>query len=102
MGYTLTVDIPNLGPNEEVQIPGLGTFKNGGTYEVDDELAERYRVAHTTVVPEFDENNNLVANNEEQGPTLLEAAKSMYGIEVKTAGPPKAKAEETKKEEEGK
>lgn len=46
-GYQITVNLPNTGKGQEVQIPGLGTFKNGSTAEVTKEMADAFRTFQT-------------------------------------------------------
>jgi hypothetical protein len=41
--YNVKIDLPNAG-DQDVFIPGLGTFRNGTENEVDDDQALRYRV----------------------------------------------------------
>jgi hypothetical protein len=80
--YKMTVDQPNLPKGEPVQIPGLGTFDNGGTYEVSREQAAAY---HQTLEPVYNDDREIVGSEPANGPTLLQASKSMYGVEVETA-----------------
>jgi hypothetical protein len=68
--YKLEVDVPHLPKGEPVQIPGLGTFANGETHEIEKEDAEAYRVYN--------------GRDGELGQTLLQASKNMYGVEVST------------------
>jgi hypothetical protein len=46
-GYKITVNLPSTGKGQEVQIPGLGTFKNGSTAEVTKEMADAFRTFQT-------------------------------------------------------
>lgn len=85
--YEITVDQPSLPKGEQVQIPGLGTFENGYTYTVTKGEANGYRTYHTCQVDVLDEDMNVVGSDVELGPTLLQAAKSMYGVEVSTVEP---------------
>lgn len=86
--YTLTVDLPDLPEGELVQIPGLGTFENAGDpVDVTKQQADAYRVYHQRQETVTDEESGAILGSElVLGPTLLEASKSMYGVEVKTAG----------------
>jgi hypothetical protein len=43
MPYQLKVNFRNARRGQEHSIPGLGTYKNGSTYEVSDEEAEAFR-----------------------------------------------------------
>lgn len=81
--YELTIDQPNLPKGEPVQIPGLGTFENGYSYTISKDEADAFRTYHTRQVPVTnEETGEIVGSDLEKGPTLLEAAKSMYGVEV--------------------
>jgi hypothetical protein len=41
--YTITINLPNTPQGQEVQIPGLGTYKNGSTNTVTKEEADAFR-----------------------------------------------------------
>lgn len=92
--YKLTVDLPDLPKGELVQIPGLGTFENGSSYEVTQEEADGYRVYHQFVKPVTNKDGAIVGAETELGNTLLEAAKTMYGVEVETVGNKKKKGDD--------
>lgn len=47
MSFRVKVDIPTAG-DQDVYIDGLGTFRNGGEYTVDDDQVMRYRVINGT------------------------------------------------------
>lgn len=84
--YELTVDQPNLPKGELVQIPGLGTFKNGSSYPVTKAEADAYRTYHSKVVTVDDKDDEDFGGSRlELGPTLLQASKTMYGVEVVTS-----------------
>jgi hypothetical protein len=91
--YELTIDQPNLPKGEPIQIVGLGTFENGSTYTITKDQNESYRAAHARQVPIIGENDEILGSEVEPGPTVLQASKSMYGVEVTTVSdePPKAK-----------
>jgi len=81
--YEVKIDQPNLPEGEPIQIPGLGTFENGGTYDVSEAEAEAYRSFHTRQVPKIDEETqSIVGADVELGPTLAQAAENMYGVSV--------------------
>lgn len=85
--YELTLDQPNLPKGELVQIPGLGTFENGSTYDIDADQAYSFRTYHVRSVPFVDEETQaILGSSVELGPTLLQASKTMYGVEVATYG----------------
>jgi hypothetical protein len=67
VAYELTID-PSVG--DSLQIPGLGTFDPGKTYEISKEEADSYRSFWT--------------RNGELGATLLQNSKKMYGVTVTT------------------
>jgi hypothetical protein len=70
-GYTITVNLPSTGKGQKVQIPGLGTFKNGQTAEVTKEMADAFRTFQTDLgMPDQ---------------TLLEAFKGRDDVTVETA-----------------
>lgn len=84
--YEMTIDQPNRPKNDPIQIPGLGTFANGGTYTIDDEAAQSFRSYHSRQTTVVDEKTEAVKGTKaELGPTLLEASKNMYGVEVTVA-----------------
>jgi len=89
--YELTIDLPSIPKGNEdhqIQIPGLGTFENGRTYEVSKEQAEAFRAYHTVQESVVDEDTGAyLGSDAKPGPTLLEAAKSMYGVTVETVKP---------------
>jgi hypothetical protein len=70
--YTVTVDMPNLHRGEEIEIPGLGLFKNGSTKDVSKEEAEAFRVFHQTAETTYDADENQ-QTEWTKGPTLLQA-----------------------------
>lgn len=97
--YNLDVDQPGLPKGELVQIPGLGTFENGSSYEVTKSEADAYRSYNSTQEPTHNDEEEITGSEMTLGPTLLEASKTMYGIEVTTASstgggntPPKPQA----------
>ena len=102
--YKLKIDNPNLTPGTEVEIAGLGTFKNGKEYTIEDEAAEYYRVAHPVAVEggeQYTEDGSLVTAAYELGPTLLQAFKddeSIIVTTVKKKAPEKAEKEDAEPE----
>jgi hypothetical protein len=81
--YEVKIDQPNLPEGEPIQIPGLGTFENGGTYDVSEAEAEAYRSYHTRQVPKIDpETKAYLGADVELGPSLADVAESMYGVTV--------------------
>jgi hypothetical protein len=63
--YELKIDLPEGDP---IQIPGLGTFETGKTYEISKDEAEGYR--------------QYWKREGKLGPTLLQASKKMYRVLV--------------------
>jgi hypothetical protein len=83
MGYKLELDLPNVGKDVEVYLEGLGFFVNPGEYEITDEQAEAFRVAHQKVTYHTDPDNGMVTHTEEEpGPTVLEYFKDREGVTV--------------------
>jgi hypothetical protein len=106
MQYKLTVDMPHLPKGDTVTIAGLGEFVNGKSAIVDEEHAEAFRIFHGTSEDHFDETGSqLLFTSRELGPTLLQAASTMYGVEIETykeEDPPKKQEDPPKKQEENK
>jgi hypothetical protein len=84
--YKMTVDLPTLPKGEPVQIVGLGTFENKGTYTVTKDQAEYFRSHHSRQIEVRDDTGDVVGSELELGPTLLQSSKNMYGVEVESAG----------------
>lgn len=95
MPYRLTVDQPNLPEGKDVYIVGLGTFPNGGTYEITDAQALAFEHAHTRDDGSYDFDNDanfgtgLYVPKHVKGPPLVEAATAMHGISVEEIKPVK-------------
>lgn len=92
MTYKLSVDQPNIGDEGEVYIHGLGTFKNGKSYEISGELEETFRTVNAVDQGGIDddpesETFGSVRPNVVLGPSLVDAAKSMYGVTVEEIKP---------------
>jgi len=97
--YEMTIDMDNLAKGADVEVDGLGLFKNGETVEVSDEDAENFRLRHQRVEHTFDEEGKLHVEVS-PGPTLLEAFRGVDGVEVSVkkeqkpqGNPPKGGAE---------
>jgi len=98
VAYVLELDVPGVPKGQEIEIPGLGVFKNGATHEIDEDAAENYRDANVTAEPEVGKNNEILSVEVTRGQTLLQAGNSMMeGITVSTAAEEK-KPEPKKKE----
>lgn len=83
--YVLELDVPGLVKGEGVEIPGLGVFENGGSYDITEEEAERYRDMHSVVDYGFDDEGVQTESITRRGETLLQRSHSMNGITVSTA-----------------
>ena len=81
MGYVITIDHPNLPKGAEIQIAGLGEFKNGEEYVVSDEEHDDFRRYHGKVQPVVDKEGAIVGSKLEPGPTLIQS--NFYGVAVK-------------------
>jgi hypothetical protein len=82
--YELTVDQPNSPKGTPIQIVGLGTYKNGGTYSVSKDEADRFRSHHTRQESVYAEDGSVVGSKTSSGPTLLQASTNMLGVTVET------------------
>lgn len=92
MGYKLELDLPNVGEGVEVYIDGLGTYENPGEYEITDEQANGFRVAHQVVTYHTDPDNGMIASTDvELGPTIEEYFADREGISVTETKPAPAK-----------
>jgi hypothetical protein len=84
--------MPNLGPNDEIQISGLGIFQNGKSYSISDVAELNFRNAHASM-SDIDG-----APATQPGASLVDAAETMHGITVAelddTAAPQHASATE--------
>jgi len=83
--YQMTINQENLAEGADVLIHGLGTFANGGTYDISDEEAEHFREAHAVDAGGVDsdpesENFGVYVPNVQPGPSLTEV--SIYGVTV--------------------
>lgn len=84
--YEIALDLPGLAKDAVVEIPGLGTFENGGVYEVTKTEADGYRIFHTHQEPVLDEDGVILGSEAVLGRTLLQAFKNETGVDVVTAG----------------
>jgi hypothetical protein len=87
--YSMKIDQPNLGDEGELMIHGLGTFKNGQTYDITDEQAQVFREATARDSGEVisDPEHELHGVQQlarELGPSLLDA--QIYGVTVTEVG----------------
>lgn len=79
--YELKLNLPNVGRGVEVEIDGLGTFKNGTTVEVSKAQAENFR--QRNMVTEFETNDKGELQSKfKPGPTVLEAFRDTEGVDV--------------------
>lgn len=79
--YEVTVNMESLPKGADVEIDGLGIFKNGETADVTDEAAEQFRIKHTSVAYEYDDKGNM-SQEVTQGPTVLQAFKDSETVSV--------------------
>ena len=87
LAYEVSLDLPGMPKGELVQIPGLGTFENGTSFDVTEEQANAYRVYHQRVDMVYDEETNeLLGSEASVGPTLLQAYKNEQGVDVAAYG----------------
>lgn len=97
--YTMDVDLDGSPKGEQIQIAGLGTFENGSSYDITRAEAEAYRSYNTRYETIVGENDEILGSTPELGPTLLQASKTMFGVEVTTSGS-KSKEDEAAEDEE--
>lgn len=77
------VNLPNQPRGAEIEIPGLGLFKNGSTQEVDEVQVEAWRWYNQRPVTSGDRPEDGVAAVEYQrGPTLKQYFENHEFIEV--------------------
>lgn len=81
--YEVTINMENLPEGADVEIDGLGRYKNGSTNEVTKEEADYFRLRHQTVAYSYDKKGNM-KQEITPGPTVLEAFKGVDGINVVT------------------
>jgi hypothetical protein len=85
--YKLTVDQPHLGDEGTVYIHGLGTFQNGKTYSIGDDLAQNFETINVVDEggidgdPESPTFGSYIPKVS-PGKSLDVAAETMYGITV--------------------
>ena len=78
VAYEISFDLVGPPRGGTVQVPGLGTFENGKTYEVTKAEADAYRSFHTRQTPIVDDETKEIRGTEaELGPTLLQAFKKL-------------------------
>lgn len=86
--YEVELDVPGLPKGELVQIPGLGTYENKSTFDVDADQHTAYR-AHNSVqelIYGGESGEEIIGSTVVPGPTLLQASKNMFGVEVAVYG----------------
>ena len=102
--YYVTLDLPNVVGEAEVEIPGVGILVNGEVTEVDKSVGDTWvaqqPIYHETAYAENEDGSKIaVGLSQVAGPTFLEYLRSIQGIEVSTSDPRVAdKADELKKE----
>jgi hypothetical protein len=92
MDYELSIKMPNLPDDEEVQIAGLGTYKNNNKYKITDEEHDNFRRYHGQVVPVVDDDDEIIGSELELGPTLVKA--DIYGVTIKALREKKPESQE--------
>jgi uncharacterized membrane protein YgcG len=79
MSYSVKVNKSHLRSGATVHIKGLKPFKNGSTRTVDDEEHDLFRRVNATI-----KTDKEGVTHTELGPTLLQASKTMDGVEVES------------------
>lgn len=82
--YEVTVNQPGLPKGELVQIPGLGEFENGSTFDVDEDQHNAFRTYHSGQEMAQDDDGAWYVSNVKPGPTLLQAFPEGTALEVVT------------------
>lgn len=91
MAYKLTVDHPNAGEGAQLSVHGLGTFENGKSYLIDDDLAEQFRQMNGQVVSAYDEQGQPAASEYVLGPALDEI--EIFGFTIEPYDQPTQSSE---------
>lgn len=93
--YTVKVNDPALPDGQEVEVPGLGVFKNGSTRQISEEQAEYFRDINARLVDvETDDRPafaGAAAVELQRGPTVLAAFKDHPVVSVEAADQPAEK-----------
>jgi len=71
MGLRLTVNVPGAGEGDPVEVPGLGVYANGGTYDISDERVSQ-----------------AVGSGMQPAEVQEEGAELIAGVEGAELGPP--------------
>lgn len=80
--YILEVAMDNLAKGTEIQIDGLGIFKNGSSYEISADAAKEYQSRNA--VPSFEHTaDGTVVTEMVAGSTILQDFKHVQGITVR-------------------
>lgn len=81
---------PALPDGAEIEVPGLGVFKNGSTRQVSEEEAEYFRTVNARLVDvETDDRpawTGAAGTELRQGPTVLQAFKDHPTVSVESTG----------------
>jgi len=80
IAYELAIDVPGHAEGTEIEIPGLGLFENGSTYDITVSEAEQFQILNTRLVDAEDSDGNIIGVKSELGPTLAVASETMHGI----------------------
>jgi hypothetical protein len=90
--YSVKVNDPALPDGHEVEVPGLGVFKNGSTRQISEEQAEYFRDVNARLVDvETDDRpafTGAAATELQRGPTVLQAFKDHPVVSVEAADQP--------------
>ena len=83
MSYKFRIDRPALAPGAELQIHGLGIFKNGEDYIITDAQEVGFRNANATLVSTSSKTGTVVSEVK-LGPTLQEAFQEDTSVKVES------------------
>lgn len=86
--YKVTVNDPTIPDGHDVEVPGLGVFKNGNTRQISEEDADYYRTVNAQLVDvETDDRpawTGAAAVELQRGPTVLQAFKDHPTVTVES------------------
>ena len=106
-GYRVTVNDPALPDGHEIEVPGLGVFKNKNARQISEEDAENFRTVRSELVDvETDDRpawTGAAGVELRRGPTVAQAFKDHPTVSVEAVGQSegqeRARTKDSKQEE---